>query len=275
MGKSYPFGIATIVFLIRLTDYLSFSLLNRQLNSCINTRLFTTSEIDDENVVWTERDQSWIQDSNKIEYLIGEGITFESLGSLGINVSLEISSRNIIPHHLVSGNDLFCNRELNMKQIEAIGFDMDWTLAQYNVEFDLLAYNGARDKLVANLNYPKEVLELEYKPNLYRRGCVVDKKRGNILKLDRHKYVRRAEHGMTPMSSTERKNLYREAFQELQTFGGSNLNCMDTPFSLVDCCMFAQLVDLKDKYPSKFLMSYDRLWDDMRRYIPSFLLLPR
>lgn len=35
-----------------------------------------------------------------------------------------------------------------MRQIDAVGFDMDWTLAQYNVEFDLLAYNGAKEKLV-------------------------------------------------------------------------------------------------------------------------------
>ena len=28
--------------------------------------------------------------------------------------------------------EIFCNRELNMQQIEAVGFDMDYTLAQYN-----------------------------------------------------------------------------------------------------------------------------------------------
>ena len=28
-----------------------------------------------------------------------------------------------------------------MEQYEAIGFDMDWTLAQYNEDFDLLAFN--------------------------------------------------------------------------------------------------------------------------------------
>ena len=34
-----------------------------------------------------------------------------------------------------------------MDQIEAIGFDMDYTLAQYNTAFDLLAYEGAKQKL--------------------------------------------------------------------------------------------------------------------------------
>ena len=46
--------------------------------------------------------------------------------------------------------DIFCNRELNMKQIEAIGFDMDYTLAQYNYAFELLAFEGAKQKLVSN-----------------------------------------------------------------------------------------------------------------------------
>ena len=51
--------------------------------------------------------------------------------------------------------DIFCNRELNMKQIEAIGFDMDYTLAQYNEAFDMLAFEGAKDKLI-DMGYPSE-----------------------------------------------------------------------------------------------------------------------
>jgi hypothetical protein len=45
---------------------------------------------------------------------------------------------------------------------------------------------------------------------MYRRGCVIDRKRGNILKLDRHRYVRYAEHGLTEISGTERKQLYTQ-----------------------------------------------------------------
>lgn len=53
---------------------------------------------------------------------------------------------------------IFCNRSLNMKSIEAIGFDMDYTLAQYKPEtFESLAYVGTIQKLVHDLNYPAEV----------------------------------------------------------------------------------------------------------------------
>jgi hypothetical protein len=59
--------------------------------------------------------------------------------------------------------DIFCNRELQQEGIGAIGFDMDYTLAQYKQPaFDKLAFDGARDKLVKTLGYPEEVLAFEY-----------------------------------------------------------------------------------------------------------------
>ena len=53
--------------------------------------------------------------------------------------------------------DIFCNRELNMKQIDAVGFDMDYTLAQYNTAFELLAFDGAIQKLVHNDGCENEI----------------------------------------------------------------------------------------------------------------------
>lgn len=53
---------------------------------------------------------------------------------------------------------IFCNRSLNMKNIVAVGFDMDYTLAQYKPEtFESLAYQGTIKKLVSDLGYPREV----------------------------------------------------------------------------------------------------------------------
>ena len=53
---------------------------------------------------------------------------------------------------------IFCNRSLNMKSIVAVGFDMDYTLAQYKAEtFETMAYHGTIKKLVFDLGYPKEV----------------------------------------------------------------------------------------------------------------------
>jgi hypothetical protein len=52
---------------------------------------------------------------------------------------------------------IYCNRAVNLGRMEAVGFDMDHTLAQYKAEpFDQLAYRGALDKLVS-LGYPAVV----------------------------------------------------------------------------------------------------------------------
>lgn len=230
-----------------------------------------------------ERDALWLREANSIEYVVGGGSNkdFGSLASIGLNISSELSSRNIIPHHLTTASDLFCNRELNMKQVDVVGFDMDWTLAQYNLEFDLLAFNGATEKLVRWLGYPEEVLNFTYTQDYCRRGCIIDKKRGNILKLDQHNYVRVAEHGLTQLTSQERKQVYRQKYHEMQAFSGSNFATIDTPFSLVDAALFVQLVDLRDQYlavsetdptsPMAFSpivdKSYLQLWLDMRRCV--------
>lgn len=67
----------------------------------------------------------------------------------------------------VTPNDIFCNREVNMERIKCIGFDMDFTLAQYQQPaFDKLAFDGAKEKLVEKLGYPKEVLDFEYDHNV-------------------------------------------------------------------------------------------------------------
>lgn len=56
------------------------------------------------------------------------------------------------------GKRIFCNRPLTMKNIVAVGFDMDYTLAQYMPEtFESLAYHRTIEKLVYDLKYPSEV----------------------------------------------------------------------------------------------------------------------
>lgn len=60
---------------------------------------------------------------------------------------------------------------------------MDYTLAQYYSTFDLLAFEGARHKLVHNLGYPEAVNNFQYDPQSFARGLVIDKARGNIIKV--------------------------------------------------------------------------------------------
>jgi len=59
----------------------------------------------------------------------------ESVGLTGEHAIASLSSLN--PLRPVSTNDVFCNRELKMGAIKAIGFDMDYTLGE-------LCISGAR-----------------------------------------------------------------------------------------------------------------------------------
>jgi hypothetical protein len=83
------------------------------------------------------------------------------LEQVGLSNLKQISS--LPEKRQLSTNDVFCNRELRFDAIRAIGFDMDYTLAQYQQPaFDQLAFDGAKEKLVKSLGYPDEVLNFQY-----------------------------------------------------------------------------------------------------------------
>jgi HAD superfamily 5'-nucleotidase-like hydrolase len=185
--------------------------------------------------------------------------------------NLTLFANHDIPVKRLETTDLFCNTELNMESIQAVGFDMDYTLAQYKTEFDLLAYEGAKEKLIKSYNYPEEIRALQYQPGLCRRGCLLDTERGNMLKLDQHRYPRIVEHGLTPMSSQERKSIYRDSYQEYEAYNNPEFINLDTPFLLVDAVLFIQLVDMKDRCNDDGSIlkrkKYSQIWSDLRKCI--------
>jgi 5'-nucleotidase len=92
----------------------------------------------------------------------------------------------------------------------------------------LLAFEGAKVKLVRSLGYPESVFNFKYDGTAFRRGLIIDKKRGNILQVDRHKYVRKAYHGMTyEIPSKERKAIYSK---QVTSFTENNFVNIDTLF---------------------------------------------
>ena len=57
------------------------------------------------------------------------------------------------------------------------------------------------------------------------RGLTIDKKRGNILKIDRHKYVKLAHHGFVPLSQDQRLSTYNAAEVRQLTPGPRKTDC--------------------------------------------------
>lgn len=98
-----------------------------------------------------------------------------------------------------------------------------------------------------NLNrygYPEKVASFEFDWQYMIRGLIIDKKRGNVLKIDRHKYVKLAYHGFKEMSGRERMAAYNE--REIRdSFEEPDYAAIDTLFSLAEAYAFMQLVEEK------------------------------
>ena len=162
---------------------------------------------------------------------------------------------------------VFCNRSLNMSKIESIGFDMDYTLAMYNpATFEQMSYDETVKKLVSAYGYPKQLLEsFKFDPNYMVRGLVVDKKRGNILKMDRHSYVKVAYHGFEALNTDDRLKTYCEVSKR-PSYDGADFSALDTLFSMGEAYLFSQLVEAKDSGKYKFLnqKDYMKMYDEIR-----------
>lgn len=145
---------------------------------------------------------------------------------------------------------IFINRVLNLKRVKAIGFDMDYTLVRYNTKaFEQLSFDVLKEKLVKQLKYPKEVLNLKFHYNKVIRGLVIDRPNGNVLKVSTYGKIKQAHHGTNVMNFKDQQELYRGLTIDLND---KNYVSIDTSFSLAHLIMFSQLVDLKDANPKKY-----------------------
>ena len=105
-----------------------------------------------------------------------------------------------------------------------------------------------------------------FSPTAIRRGLILDQVKGNIIKIDRHKYVRTAYHGTRCMSSAERKAAYTENFC---SFSENHFVNIDTLFQLVDAILFERLVAFADAHPDTLRKSYAEIYDDIRACVGS------
>ncbi len=160
---------------------------------------------------------------------------------------------------------IFCNRSLNMKTIKAVGFDMDYTLGVYKPEtFEVLAYQESLKKLV-KMGYPELILEWKFDWNWMVRGLAIDKNRGNVIKLDRHHYVKVAYHGFRELSREERRALYDAS--RVQAYEEPHFALIDTLFALAEAYLYCQLVELRDARPDLVPKQYHDMYRDVRTAI--------
>ena len=150
---------------------------------------------------------------------------------------------------------IYVNRTLNMKQISAIGFDMDYTLVRYDSEaFEVMTYREIKKKLLEIRNYPKVINDLKFQLNLAIRGLVIDKPNGNVLKLSTYSKVKHAYHGLSDIDFKTQQKVYQGLTIDLND--SDRFAIVDTSFSIAYCVLYMQIVDLKDKHPELNLPDY-------------------
>ena len=136
---------------------------------------------------------------------------------------------------------VFCNRTLNMRSIQAVGFDMDYTLVHYDVQtWEALAFAHVQRRL-RQRGYPVD--NLCFDAGLFARGLVLDVELGNVVKCNRFGYVTRAAHGTQLLTHEAQRATYAQVWVDLAEPRWVFLN---TLFSLSESCLYGQLVELLD-----------------------------
>jgi 5'-nucleotidase len=157
---------------------------------------------------------------------------------------------------------VFCNRTLNMRAIQVVGCDMDYTLVHYDSQrWEESAYEYMKRALEAR-GWP--VASLRFEPELASLGLVIDVEQGNLVKANRFGHVRNACHGTRMLDFEGWRSAYGTAPVDL---GESRWQFMNTLFSLSEACLYMQLVDLLDQGRLEAGLSYRALYGEVRRVL--------
>jgi len=183
------------------------------------------------------------------------------------DVPVDVSLRNpfVEKRRVAPSGRVFVNRNLRLPSLGAIGFDLDHTLAHYaSMPVEELAFDVTKKKLVEVKGYPEVILGYKYDPRFVIRGLVIDKKRGNIIKMNYHGYVSRAYHGRRVIHSDERKKQYRHRPIHLSN---AMYASVDTLFHLPEVYLYLLLVEMEEKLPRRQRKRYTQLYADVRECI--------
>ncbi|PRW58251.1 5 -nucleotidase domain-containing 4 isoform X1 isoform A [Chlorella sorokiniana] len=160
--------------------------------------------------------------------------TNELLGELGVPPSTYPASQ---PQRA-----LFTNRTLNLRAIEVIGYDLDYTIIHYDVDaWEGKAYMYGLQSL-REMGCPVEGLRFDR--SLVIRGLIMDTELGNLVKADRFGFVKRAMHGTRMLSPAEVRESYGRELVNLRN--ESRFIFLNTLFSISEAVLYMQMVDRLD-----------------------------
>ncbi len=167
------------------------------------------------------------------------------------------------PAPVPRGQRVYVNRNLRLDQITWAGFDMDYTLAIYRQDaMDRISIEQTAKKMVER-GRPESLLSLPFDTGYPIRGLFVDKKLGNVLKMDRYRYVKRAYHGLRRLTRDERRQLY--ASRPIRP-GTKRFHWVDTLYALPEVTLYAAAVQHLEELGQRDL-DFGALFDEVRECI--------
>jgi HAD superfamily 5'-nucleotidase-like hydrolase len=159
---------------------------------------------------------------------------------------------------------VYVNRDIDFNHIQVVGFDLDYTLARYRQgDLERLTLECVFKKLY-QAGFPSSFSLDKGETAFAMRGLVVDRLKGNILKLDRHGYVGHGYHGLRAMDRKELARTYREQRIGVEK---ERFSPVDTLFSLPEVNLYANAVVHFDENPVAWKSgpkNYQELWDAIR-----------
>jgi HAD superfamily 5'-nucleotidase-like hydrolase len=163
---------------------------------------------------------------------------------------------------------IYVNRNLRLSTIKWVGFDMDYTLARYRQDaMDKLSIEATVKKMVER-GRPESLLTAHFDATFPIRGLHVDRQLGNVLKMDRYRYVKHAFHGSRELTAEERKATYRG---KPVLPGTKRFHWVDTLYALPEVEVFTGAVDhlegLARARGEEPAIDYAALFDEVRQSI--------
>lgn len=160
---------------------------------------------------------------------------------------------------------IFVNRNLRMETIRHIGFDLDWTLADYErLPLEQLTFDLAVDRLIERYHYPEAIRQVELRADFPSRGLMIDKEAGTVLRMNRHRYVGRAYLGREQLEPAELARLYRH---EPLRPSSNRFYHVDSLFELPEVNLFAEVVELCRRGQIPGPPAFTKIFADVRAAI--------
>ena len=151
-----------------------------------------------------------------------------------------------------------------LKDFDIIGFDVDFTLLEYNSQNMIrLMYEGICKYLIYHRNYPEKIkykFHKDFIQSFSKKGFIIDYNKGNCLKLRKDKSILKCYHGKKELDNNGINNIYEDGkyhlYKKSKTFINEDFYMIIENFHIQNVPLYMICVDLFDNGELKIINNY-------------------